>query len=225
MSGTQAELTGFSVISLSERFVELAERFCGLLRDEGFNVLPYQNSTDLSFNKLPEEKQSQIISHFEIYVDVCSDTVEQGHSLKESKFLLWNMLQKLGLTPSSDLFDKIKDEQIFEIYNEDNVQIFRNLNFFTICSHSIDDLVSTPWWSLFRRDDSVSREIFNLGSTFLSGTPGKTLRPDIKTHLLEEIGSSGMLRMLVDIEVMSPLRSQYSKICCFVAENAKLIQN
>ncbi len=135
------------------------------------------------------------------------------------------MIQKLGLTPPSDLFDKIKDDQIFEIYNEESVQIFRNLNFFKICSHSIDDLVSTPWWALFRRDDSVSREIFNLGSTLLSGAENRTVLPQIKSHLLEEVGSTSMLKMLVDIYVMSPLRSQYSKMFCFVAESATLIQN
>ncbi len=61
MSSTKAEFIDATAFSLTERFIQLADQFCVLLRKEGLSVLPYHDLGNLSFSKLSSELQSKVI--------------------------------------------------------------------------------------------------------------------------------------------------------------------
>jgi PAS domain-containing protein len=61
------------------------------------------------------------------------------------------MIQRLGLTPANDLFDKLEDGDVVEIYDRDENQIYRNLQFFRVSSYTFEDLMHYRLHELFGR--------------------------------------------------------------------------
>lgn len=210
---------------MSQKFILLAEHLCELLRIYGLNVKPYLDKNNLYFSELTEELQISQLNHFQRYVEVCQETKEQGHDLRETGHLVWNMLKKLELKSHVDVFSKLKETDIVEIYNSQNVQTFRNLNFFHICSYTLDELLSLPWWKLYHRDDLVSREIFAVGAGVFSGEIAGMVSPVSRPHILEEVASASKIKMVLNVKAMSPLVSPYEAPSVFVIEESQLIQN
>jgi hypothetical protein len=50
----------------------------------------------------------------------------------------------LGWTPKSDIFDKIENGDVVEVYSVAMNQVFRNLSFFKYVSLTLEEIVSFP---------------------------------------------------------------------------------
>lgn len=208
--------------ALNARFVALAESVSDTLSKYGINIQPYRPDKSLNFSGLDLDSQSNILKHFEIYSEVLIDT-HRSETLQESKVLVWNMLKRLNFFPTDDILSKIKDNHIVEIYNSQNIQIFRNLSFFKVCSYSLDEILCIPWWKLYHREDKISQEIFKFGSQVLSGEINHSVCPEIPTHILTEIASTSNYKMEVDIDFLSSLEGFDQSRAALVLETAHLI--
>lgn len=211
--------------SLSAQFVEATVAAADILNRYGASVVPFKSANDLEFSKLPHNLQALYLSHFRKYVDVLYETHQAGQDLNEARYLVTNMIQKIEMAPVDDILSKIKNSQIVEIYNSENIQIFRNLPFFKVCSYTLDEILSVPWWKLYRREDHVSREIFSCATQILRGEIESTIVPQLSPrHVLEEVASFTCPRMNVDIIFMSPLVSKLNERAILVIEEAELIE-
>lgn len=207
----------------AETFSKLTQQVHVCLKKENINIQASHSGAYEHFKKLGDDIQSQQIALLEQYVEVCEDLQKEGESLCNSPLFVWKMLQKMGLKANFDIFEHIGPTDIIEIYNYQNVQVYRNLFFFQICSYSFDELLSIPWWQLFRRDDQVSQLIFANGSAIFRKDINEWIAPEIPEHLLEEIASTEMLKMNVKIKLMAPLVNKTGEIYCLVIEKAKLL--
>lgn len=203
-------------------FIHLAHSVVHILQQYGLDIRPYRSLENLAFAKLPAEIQVKYLGHFRNYAEVMAETHGAGHDLRESKFLIWNMLNRLGYRAVDDVISKVTDNQIVEIYNAENIQVFRNLPFFKVCSYSIDEILSLPWWELYKRDDQISQKIFQYASQVLNGEIETTVQPDIPVHYLEEKDSFNCHKMDIVVKLMSPLVSQSSGNAILVTEEATL---
>lgn len=217
--------TFLQTFNFDSEFAQLAESTATLLNQYDLNVRPYRSSADLAFSKLPQEVKVKYFTHFKAYYEILSETHHSGKDLREAKHLLWNMLNRLKYRVTDDILSRIADHQIVEIYNLENIQVFRNLPFFKICSYSIDEIVSLPWWQLYKREDAISQLIFQYASKVLNGETTETVAPEVPLHLLEERDSFGRHKMNVTVEWMSPLKSALNGNAVLVVEEATLLSN
>lgn len=208
--------------SITQTYVDLLESVSNVLSIYGLKIKPYNDIKNLHFLNLNFESQLKTIDHFGVYAEVVIET-HKSHTLKDSKVLLWNMLKRLGYYSMDDVFTKIKDHHIIEIYNSQNVQIFRNLSFFKICSYSLDEILSIPWWKLYSREDKISQEIFKFGSLILSGEIDHSIEPEIPTHILCETASSSNYKVNIEINCMSGLTDHIGSRAALVLETAHLV--
>lgn len=219
------DVSGVESNDMIKQFVKLADQLCEILSGFGLSVKPYHDKNNLYFAQLSLELQKSQINHLQRYVEVCQETKEQGHDLRESGQLIWNMLKKLNLKSNVDIYSNLRASDVVEIYNNQNVQTFRNLNFFKICSYTIDELLSLPWWKLYHRDEVVSREIFAVGAGVFSGEITEMVSPVSRPHILEETASASRIKMILKVKAMSPLVSNYESPSVFVIEESSLIKS
>lgn len=201
----------------------LVEGIALLLEHEGLVRKPYINSSLPYFSRLATGHQIEINRHVRTYFEICLEMTTGGESLRDTPSLLWRMLSRLKLAPTEDLFNQFGQEHVVEIYNDSNVQIFRNFRFFEICSYSLEELFSRQWWELFRRDDQMTQRLFLLASKIFSGEFTGSVRPNIATHIVEEVASSLSFRVETDFECASPLVGGSKVVAVCAIERAKLL--
>lgn len=209
--------------SYIEQYILVVERLAFLLGQEGLSTRAYVDRSNLHFAKLSYDQQKNQFQHLMTYLEVCEETIEQGHSLKETGFLVWNILKKLGLKSENDVFHLLNEKDIVEIYDSNNVQIFRNVNFFRICGYTLDELNSIPWWRLFIRDEQISRAIFAKASAIFSGESTGAISDIVPTHIVEEVESEMKFKQKIDLKYLIPMRDSQNIVKCFVIEEGHIV--
>lgn len=169
-------------------FKALLDAFSEMARRESANLVPYDGHGPRYFPQLPEIKQIEVLNNFRCYFEVCSQTLAQGASLRDDKVFVWRMFQKMKVHPPSELMSSIQEGEVIEIYNADFVQVFRNLCFFEICSYSLDELLSRPFWELIHRDEKITNLIVEQASKLLTGYNG-IFQFEVPEHVITEIAS------------------------------------
>lgn len=171
---------------LLNRFILVSESLVRLFQQESLTLRPYLPGTPYFLN-LSLAKKTDVVTHLEFYRDLCQSQVAAGESLRHNKQLTWRALSALGLKPSSDLFNHIEDGDILEIYTRDHFQIFRNLNFFDVCTYSLEELFCLEWWKLFSREQSIINSLMDIANHLLSDSCHQGFKPDVQAHVLTEI--------------------------------------
>lgn len=194
----------------------LITRFCQMARDAGIDPGHADSDTAPYFARLGPTERQGVFADFARYVEVCEDVVIEGRSLKQNRHLLWRMLKRLGLVPKSDLFSHISDTDRIEVYDTANTQMFRSLNFFPICSHSLDALQCRPWWELFQRDEAVLAKLVGISRELVSGSSRETQIIADGRHGVREINSARLYRALVNYKVVSPIFNTNHECAGFV---------
>lgn len=194
-----------SAIDMVNEFRALADLFSDLCEKHGITVRPYFGSSLPVFSDLSNVRQQDILGHFRAYVDVAIEIDREGESIANSPLFLLRMLKKLGMQTPMDVFDKLKENSIVEMYDMRNVQVFRNLNFFKVCSYTLEELMSREWWQLYERAPHDTQEIFLYVSRILSKEITSTCDPGIPTHPLKEKESARRYEMNYTCDYLSPL--------------------
>ena len=99
-------------------------------------IVPFRSEDLPYFSKKNNQEKKDILSSLQTVVDVYQSAINSGIEISDSRSLIWHALKKLGLRPSSDLFECIHENDIVEMYNGSS-QIFRSLNFYKLCSLKI----------------------------------------------------------------------------------------
>lgn len=208
---------------LDMRFMQVTESIASLCANEGTQVKPYKQGLPL-FSKLPIERKKEVIRDVEFYEILCLEQVADGCKIKDNLSFTWRALNRLGLVPRSDLFQYMRDDHIVEIYSDQNVQLFRNFNFFDVCSYTLEELHTMEWWSLFDRDPHITKTLFKYASDIFSGVITNNFVPDLLGHQVNEASSSDKLIMEYRMDMMGPLFVQKEPRALISLERAQLIK-
>jgi hypothetical protein len=142
-----------------------------------------------TFLALEPTKQTAIISKLQddlLFYTECSSGQER---LNNNKNLLEIFAYRKKLKIPSTAMEKINSKSLIEFYDHDLIQRFRSVNFFSVTSHSLEDLESRPFYELFKKSPETERKI---GSVVTRIFTGATREPDFTTvtrHRLWEINS------------------------------------
>lgn len=207
----------------NEKFKTLAQRLSVMLAGEGVLVRTYDKGLPY-FSKLSEKQKQTINYHLEFYVELCREHMSEGYSLKDGPTFVWRALRKLNLIPRSDLFQFFNENSVIEIYSNENVQLFRNLNFFRVCSYTLEELHSREWWLLFHRDNSITDSLMGYAGKIFNQEISENFVPDIPTHIVRELASADMLVTEINFPVMGPLYHNKRAVALIIAEDAKILE-
>lgn len=196
-------------------FADLAQ--CTLKAFSGPH-LPY-------FSKLEVLEQKTVIERLKIFNQICSEVLADGKSLKDSATMTWYALRKLNLVFSSDLFQYIHDKNVIEIYDRDNVQIFRNFHFFDVSSYTLEDLLCRPWTDLFHRANGEhTQSIIETCKKFYTKELTTTVPlSHVGTHRIIESDSPFSFEVDAIVDFLSPVYDKSRYPSGFIAiESANL---
>lgn len=133
---------------------------------------------------LAENAKQEILKRFSTYHRNCRDLHMSGISLRDNIAVLSHCLKRSNLFAKNDIREFISNEHMVEVYNLENVQIFRSINFFDYCNYTLLDLLSREWMELYERLSSITESIFR---EIHSSVAAKEFRLfDTPAHVMKE---------------------------------------
>ncbi len=203
----QQQSTDSKRIFHSLEFSRWCERYADLAAMNGIEVRPYRSIDLPLFSQLSTTDQESALNAIEGNVKLFESMVLEKVKLTDSKQLLWKCCRALGLTPRSDIFDRIGDEDVVEIYSTQQKQIFRNLQFFKYVSLTLEDLYCDTWYDLTRRIGELE------GSLPL----------DVPEHVVHEINTEKMLSISIRMKWLSPVSQEGQLAGVLVINESRLV--
>lgn len=191
-------------LELETRFMRLANATCDLLSQEGVRFRSYLPGLPY-FTLLSQEQKERVVKAMQFQYDLYMEHVAEGYKLKDSPSLTWRALRKFGYVPTSDLFEKIRDHHVIEVYSSESVQIFRNLNFFQYCSYTFEEIHSLEWFNLFERPVTISSQILEATKKLFTGERRDNFDPQVPMHIVRETQSIDLLQMEFKVDILGPL--------------------
>ncbi|MCC7440932.1 MAG: hypothetical protein IT285_04835 [Bdellovibrionales bacterium] len=171
------------------RFQEAVASAAATLSGQDLPLQAFSDPACPSFAALPAKARETSLLSAECYAQVLAEMADAAEDLRDSPRLLWRMLRKMGYIPRPDLLDKITGEDVVEIYNVHNRQLFRNLKFFEFCSFALGDVLGADWTQVTRRDQKISLDALAMVLRIKTGLLRDTLCVDhIPEHLVHELG-------------------------------------
>ena len=210
--------------SLNQDFMSLTEDLSRWLAAEGIRCRAYTPGLP-HFSKLTLVQRQQIVENVRFYHELCQEQMNDGYKIVDSLVLTWRALNKLGLAPRSDLFTKVTDEDIIEVYAGDGRQLYRNFRFFDFCSYTMEDLQSLEWWSLYKRDEAITDKLYDIVGRIFTGEIEGTVVPDCAPHIVSETSSLEKIHMVYEPRMISPLYCNRAVSAVIAIVRAQIIKN
>lgn len=202
----------------TSQFLSLSHSIVDFGVKAGVSIIPYRDPSLPLFTKLPVEKQKLIIEALATQVRMFEMAEKEGISFRSNKQILWHAIKSLGLTPCSDICDRVTDEDILEIHwLADKVQLFHSFSFYEKSSYTIEEIRTTPWENLYQTDPSTFGHIFGMVDELLTGQRRQTYNPNIPKYTVQETQS--VFQFLVEIEYLltSPLFDKNGNVVATVS--------
>ncbi|CAN5510059.1 hypothetical protein BH10BDE1_BH10BDE1_13510 [soil metagenome] len=200
---------------LESKFKLKLESFSDFAVQYGLKIAPYSEITWPKFRSLNGLLQLQAYESFKAYYDLCLEASASGIPLNDDRTVAWWAVQKFGLRPCSDFFDKLQPGDVLELYDTGFVQLYRNWAFFQISSYSMADLFVYPWPDLYVRDEEVMKSLMAYSSMVLSGEHRATITCSAPRHIVIESLSADKNVLDMQVKYTSPLFDSEGNIAAF----------
>lgn len=109
--------------SIKLNFKQAIEKISNIFAKENVIVKPYLDSRLIHFSKLDFLKQIQINKDVWNYIATLESAIQNQKSIRDGRTSLWCAMRTYKLTPTSDIFDKIDNDDAIEIYDSLGIQI------------------------------------------------------------------------------------------------------
>ena len=175
--------------SLHPDLMHALEKMAEKVRSLGYPCTPYSAQALEIYSNLPEERQKKVILQIHTMLNIFSSqdieptNTNDGHS---EKSLVTRALNFYGLEFRDDFWKVVEDGDIIEIYNEDQIQVFRTLNFFKVTIYSLLDLLVKEWYELWERSSMALASMQNIADTTLKGQQRGIVRASVMPHVVKE---------------------------------------
>lgn len=182
----EIKLTEAELIIMSD-----LEKVAQAVRLRGFNCRAHSPKAILQLQTMPEDKKQilskQIASTLEIVVDpIQAKTSNEDHPERSYIELA---LSIYNLEIESDFWKKLEKNDVVEVYNAENIQLFRTFNFFALSNYSLLDLLTNEWFHLWERPTFVLEGLIQLSQKLLQGEICTTTQVPVAEHIVKEIYS------------------------------------
>lgn len=192
---------------LENQFLRLGKEFEAEWKRVGIPVKFMRGKDPVEFRKASPDARAAALSYLDFNVAIIRDMTASGESARDTKRFLWRALQKLQLTPPSNLMEYIETEDdIVEIYLMDEIQIFRSVRFFEITSFTIEELLCRPWHRLVGRSVLPTIAMMGVILKFKLGLINKPIPWGVPEHIVWEKDTPEKVRFRMKLKYFIPLR-------------------
>lgn len=215
-----------STSSYTGDFIILSLKLVAFGKKAGVDITPFRDEKLPLFSQLPSKVQSQVIEHLTSKVDCLELAETEGKQFRSNKQMLWHTLVAMGLTPCSDVFDKITDEDVIEIHSlgNDILQIYHSFSFYDKTSYTLEELCSIDWQELYITDDMTTVNLLNMASKVSSGEYGETFDPDFPNYIVQEKNSALGYKIEIEYKFGSPLFDKAgTPVACLSVEGLSVL--
>lgn len=160
------------------------EELSSILSCFGYNIAPYRTSDLWDFHRLDDVQQAEVSRSLNIYLQALKSEYASGDFSNE-RFVL-QFLYRTGILTSDGLSESIHNEKFIQIYNRDQLQIFRSLGCFERCSFTLEQLTTRPWFELWTRESLFYYALFGLAATALKLIRFTKIKLDFPHHRVTE---------------------------------------
>ena len=151
-------------------------------------------------------EQEWATHRLEDYLNICRQAYRAGDVIKDARFFVRQGLKHFNFSYDTAVEDHIEPQCVVEFYGLDHRQIFRTFNFFEFTSYTVEDLYCRFWFDLYRRDEQVTKDLFESVVPMISGKSMESVYFfNASEHIVEERASLEMLRFWVKACCVTPL--------------------
>lgn len=178
--------------------------FSSFLQRHSICVDPFREESLEFAQKLDPYTIKTVRRAIEGYLQLLTHAESKGIDVRNARQLSWSALKFMNLKPHSEFFDKIKDDDIVEFYNTEQVQIFRSLRFFELVSYDVLSVLTRPWHELYSRNDHFHEVAFREMCDAADPKSGPQ-RFSLPAHVLIEAISDLRLKFVISHKWRGPL--------------------
>jgi len=169
-----------------ERFIRSSEAISRLFQKYETECVPFYSSHLPHFSALDSRKQEEAVFILEMYKKSLQNSENNFGSLKNNGDLLWQAIKDLGYRQPSGFFACLEPDDVIEIYDSQNLQIWRNINFMKICSYTLEEMLCLPWYERYDRDNEDTEKIIKSVQKVMGSKEPTYLNEAIGNHIFEE---------------------------------------
>lgn len=140
----------------------------------------------------PSKKHSmaEYIENWTTWIEPVRDV--HGNTLPyDEKVTLRKALNHYDLEMHPDMWATIMPNHMLEVYGKEMLQIYRSLNFFTVCGYSLLDLMTHEWYVLWERPKIILDNLLATAQKYSTNyIPVSEFV--VPRHLLREIWDTGL---------------------------------
>lgn len=201
-----------------DNFKQVLESLSEIHARFGIGLPPYSDPSLVWYGQLSQLEQKSAFNMANTYHGICQSIESDGASLRDNRVFLWRGLKELGLNFDNDLFDRITEDDLIEVYNSQNIGLFRNLKFYDFISYPMEDIYCRPWTDLFTRPDlEKSMKLVEAAESVFNKNGQTVNTKSLGFHRVIETDSPERLKMDVLVKELHPLFDQNQKVSALVA--------
>lgn len=156
-----------------------------------------------SMNEASMEKVMQIVRHQrKLLEERSSDIFDVDADRRDLRSALIN----LRLRTNEDIFGRIENGDIIEIYDANFVQFFHNWVFHYYCSYDLVTLITEPIWTLYSRPQEIAQMLVARAKEVMANDSGIVESWNIPTHYLKETKLRTPRLFKIDLKYISVVR-------------------
>ncbi len=185
-------------------FINFCEQISNAVSAYGVHLKPYNSHGIQEFLSKESTDQFQILTNLKNYTQHLIEAVSNNVRLVgDNRKHAWFAMRNLGLRPPNDLFDRIDQRDMIEIYDTSGIQVFRSIELYNYMSYSFSEIFCYTWKDLFSRDNFVLNRMSTTVSDVLSGKIQGCIHPQFPTHCAHEIFSEKKIWIKMESGIMS----------------------
>lgn len=204
--------------SFSKEYQSLVLRYREMLLGKGISVRAFSRGGLNRFLGYSFSEQEMYVSQLRDYYQICKLGELAGLDIvNDTKSMMEFTARHLNFSVPDEFISKIASQDIVEVFNYDNIQLYRNMNFFKISDYTVDDFFGTSWDKLYERAQSVTDKlIFKVGE---ATRKGQCIPFDIDPHYMREYATENRKIVKVNLKFVAPLM-RYGKPVAWAASSS-----
>ncbi len=181
---------------LDRTVMETVESLARYISNYGYPCRAFTPESLQKFTAFPEAKKREILAQLNTLIHVIVQNQVDNPIVDPNdhpeKGLIQKTLDFYGFEFRDDFWSVVDKEEIVEIYNQEEIQIFRTFNFFKTCAYSLMELLTNEWFVLWERPSIVIEKMFEISRACLNGEKtGIHSMNVVPRHILKEIYNPG----------------------------------
>lgn len=192
--------------STEETVLDLLDQYASYIAAAGHKAFraPRDKALDI-IRGMSQEKKTQTIDRLRGDLSIIREAMSAGESLSDSRRLLWRFLKRNTLTPCSDLFNEIEDDDVVELYGADGIHLWQNMVFFDWISITLDRIYCQTWYECCSRPAHLQAELMVMFAQVMKGEIAATFAPNHPWYWIEEIDTEMLYKLNFKIKAISPV--------------------